>query len=333
MRFLRCEGPSVHPRGGSRFTPVAIPGGLVAFGPMAGTRRGPHRLGFALEARFAVAAERLGEEVRMESGMKRALALLGLWLAFGCAHPAPEWRPAAQPEPWAADGDSTWFIQMADTQFGMYATPLLFSYLGWSWNRDSFERETVNMELAIAHTNRLRPRFAIVCGDLVDSPGHAGQIAEFRRIAGQLDEGIPFYVVAGNHDVENAPTPDALAAYRATFGPDWYSFREGDVYGIVLNSQLLHSPQHVPDEAAAQLAWLRAELAKAKASGAGQVLVFQHHPFFLVDPDEDDQYFNIPRRDGATLYLWRCSARRAFARSSPATTTATLTAGTGRWRW
>jgi len=206
------------------------------------------------------------------------------------------------PVGWAADSDAVYFIQMADTQFGMWATPLLFTYLGWGRNDNSFAKETVNMQRAITHANRLRPEFVIVCGDLVNTPGHPGQTAEFQRIAAQLDSGIPFYVVAGNHDVGNEPTAESLSSYRETFGPDWYSFRHGDIYGLVLNSQLIHSPNGAAKEAEAQLAWLRRELEAATASGLSHILVFQHHPYFLEEPEEDDQYFNIPREPRA-LYL------------------------------
>jgi hypothetical protein len=64
--------------------------------------------------------------------------------------------------------------------------------------------------------------------------------------------------------------------------------------GIVLNSGLLHTPAKVPDEAARQETWLKEQLAQARAAGVRQLLVFLHHPFFLQQPDEADQYFNIP---------------------------------------
>jgi len=247
--------------------------------------------------------------------MRSSRAFLLLWLALGCTHAAPAWHPVAQPDFWAGDSDSTWFVVMADTQFGMYSTPLPLAVLGWTGDQNSFERETENMQLAIEHANRLQPAFVIVCGDLVNTPGHTGQIAEFQRIAGLLDEEIPLYLVPGNHDVRTTPTPESLAAYRETFGADRYSFREGDVYGIVLNSQLIYAPRKVPDEADAQLAWLRSELAKAKNSGAEKILVFVHHPFFIEHPEEEDDYFVIPheRRD---LYLWlfrQAGVRAVFA--------------------
>ena len=120
-------------------------------------------------------------------------------------------------------------------------------------------------------------------------------------------------MVAGNHDTQNQPTAESLAWYRETFGPDRYSFRHGEVYGIVLNSQLIHSPKYVPDEAEKQLAWLRGELATAVASGVRQILIFQHHPYFLVSPDEGDEYFNIPKQRRAEyLALFRESGVRAI---------------------
>lgn len=213
--------------------------------------------------------------------------------ALGCAAPVGT-TPAEIPSAWLESGDSTYFIQMADPQLGMWSTPMLYLLLGMSGDPDAFERGSADMVRAVAHANRLRPDFVVLCGDLTNVPGHAAQIAEFKRIAAQLDPSIPLYLVAGNHDVGNEPTPESLEAYRSHFGPDYYSFRAGNVYGIVLDSQLIHSPQSVAAEADLQLAWLRTELEHAKASPAEHILVFQHHPFFLTGADEKDGYFNIP---------------------------------------
>jgi 3',5'-cyclic AMP phosphodiesterase CpdA len=182
-----------------------------------------------------------------------------------------------------AQGDGSYvFAQLADTQFGFFAE-----------DRE-FIQETANYEFVVANLNRLRPAFVIVCGDLINKPGDPAQRAEYLRITALLDPSIPFYAVSGNHDVGNEPTPESLADYRAHFGPDWYSFRERDIYGIVLNSSIISAPAAVESEAAAQEAWLREELARAKASGARHILVFQHHSWFLDSPDEPDAYFNIP---------------------------------------
>jgi 3',5'-cyclic AMP phosphodiesterase CpdA len=173
------------------------------------------------------------------------------------------------------------FIQASDPQFGMYTKDA------------DFHQETANWEFVIANVNRLKPAFLVVTGDLTNKDNEPAQVAEYKRINRTLDKSIHLYSVAGNHDVANDPTPATLAAYRKNYGPDYYSFREGPVYGIVLDSSLFKAPALVPEDAAKQERWLEAELVKAKASNA-TVVIFQHIPFFLEMPDEPDQYFNIP---------------------------------------
>jgi D-aminopeptidase len=182
---------------------------------------------------------------------------------------------AAQSQPW-------FFIQMSDPQFGMYST------------NQGFEQETVNFEFAIASANRLKPAFVVVTGDLVNKAGDAAQIAEYKRIAAKLDRSIPLYSVPGNHDEGNEPTAESLAAYREKFGPGYYTFRSHDMAGFVLDGNLLKAPQHVPDEARKQEKWLRQELERAKREGVRQLVVFLHQPLFLEEPQEPEQYFNLP---------------------------------------
>ena len=174
------------------------------------------------------------------------------------------------------------FVQMSDPQFGMFTKDA------------DFAQETANFELAIATMNRWKPAFVVITGDLVNRAGDGPQIAEYLRIVGKLDRTSPLHSVPGNHDVENEPTPASIAAYVKRIGPDHYSFRSGTLAGIVLNSSLIHTPANAPASYEAQLNWLRAELARLKAGGARHLVVFQHHPWFLHEADEADQYFNIP---------------------------------------
>lgn len=174
------------------------------------------------------------------------------------------------------------FIQASDPQFGMYTKDA------------DFVQETANFEFFIAGVNRLKPQFVVVTGDLTNKAGDADQIAEFHRIARKLDPAIKLYNVAGNHDVQNEPTPVSLAKYRQNWGPDYYTFDCGDLRGIVLDSSLIQTPAKAQAEADTQEHWLREQLAKAKAVGK-RIVVFQHIPFFLETADEADQYFNIPK--------------------------------------
>jgi serine/threonine-protein phosphatase CPPED1 len=186
------------------------------------------------------------------------------------------------------------FIQLSDPQLGMF-----------TGDRD-FVQDAANFEFAVTAVNRLRPAFVVITGDLVNKPGDSAQIAEYRRIVAKIDRSIPVYNIAGNHDVENEPTPQSLATYTKIFGPDRYTFRHAGLVGIVLNSSVIHSPGKAPEQLAEQERWLRAELTKAKAEGAKHIVVFQHHPWFIKSASEPDQYFNIPlARRVAYMALFR----------------------------
>jgi 3',5'-cyclic AMP phosphodiesterase CpdA len=204
--------------------------------------------------------------------MRRLLALL---LVTGVSVPGLALAQPAEP----------FFIQLADTQFGFFAEDR------------NFVQESANFEFAIANINRLQPAFVVICGDLINLPGDAAQRDEYLRIAAGLDPSIELYAAAGNHDVGNAPTPESLATYREHFGPDYYSFRNAGIYGIVLNSSLILAPAAVEQEAAAQASWLEQELETARASGADHIVVFQHYSWFIESADEPDAYFNLPRAE------------------------------------
>ena len=186
------------------------------------------------------------------------------------------------------------FIQLSDPQMGMFSD-----------NRD-FAQDAANFEFAVTAINRLRPAFVVITGDLVNKSGDAAQIAEYRRIAAKVDAAIPVYHIAGNHDVGNVPSSMGVANYVKIFGPDHYAFKHQGLVGLALNSSVIHTPQYATEELAAQERWLRAELGKAKADGARHIVVFQHHPWFLANATEPDQYFNIPlARRGSYLALFR----------------------------
>jgi 3',5'-cyclic AMP phosphodiesterase CpdA len=199
--------------------------------------------------------------------------------------------------------DPTFFMQISDTQFGMYSD-----------NHD-IDQEIANFEFVVANVNRLKPLFLINCGDLINKAADPIQTAAYLRIKAKIAPGIAYYPVAGNHDVGNEPTPETLAAYRKTFGPDYYSFRKGPIFGIVLDSNLYKAPGKAVDEAAKQQHWLEAELEKAKSSGAERIVVFQHIPLFLEQAGEPEQYFNWPleARKKMLDLLHRYSVEYVFA--------------------
>ncbi|HEY0550024.1 MAG TPA: metallophosphoesterase, partial [Verrucomicrobiae bacterium] len=139
--------------------------------------------------------------------MKRCMAAKNLWLGLTVLFLLLNFAARAA-EPF-------FFIQLSDPQLGMF-----------TGNKD-FVQETANFEFVVATVNRLHPAFVVITGDLVNKPGDAAQIAEFRRIVGKIDAAIPVYNVAGNHDIENVPTPPTIAAYTNQFGNDRYTFQRG----------------------------------------------------------------------------------------------------------
>ena len=187
------------------------------------------------------------------------------------------WMPPA-----ATQQRTEFFIQLADPQLGAFTQ-----------DKD-FAQETANYEFAVANVNRLRPAFVVICGDLINKTGDKKQADEYFRITSKIDRSIPVHAVAGNHDVGNEPTPQTLKAYRARFGPDYYSFRHGRIYGIVLDTSLISAPGKVKADADAQETWLKGELERARLSGTRHVVIFQHHSWFLDKADEASQYFNVP---------------------------------------
>lgn len=120
------------------------------------------------------------------------------------------------------------FIQSADTQFGLID----------SWNYvpeddQNWEKEIVLTRKAIAAANALtpKPRFFIVCGDLVNAvPSHKfndQQVVDFKKVFEELDPSIPLVCVCGNHDVGDTPTQQSVKKYRSNFGDDYFTFWTG----------------------------------------------------------------------------------------------------------
>ena len=202
---------------------------------------------------------------------------------------------------------SFFFLQLADTQYGMFT------------GNKGFEQEAALAKQAVEHINRLRPRFVIVCGDLTNAtPEQAryrAQVAQYHQDFSKVDAEIPLVCVCGNHDIGNRPTPKSIARYQKNFGDDYFSFWVGGVCNIVLNSSVLKDPVGAPEVLAAQQTWLQQQLRDAKIAKAKHILLFQHHPLFLAKEDEPDQYFNIPleRRTPLLDQLKGADVRAVFA--------------------
>ncbi|XP_037133580.1 serine/threonine-protein phosphatase CPPED1 [Syngnathus acus] len=190
-----------------------------------------------------------------------------------------------------------YFIQAADPQLGLMK----------AWRQgdsksggDEWAEEVELTKQTVEAMNQLRPRprFMVLCGDLVHAmPETTFREAQERDLKTALegtDPSIPLVFVSGNHDLGNTPTPTTVEQYCRTWGDDYFSFWVGGVLFLVLNSQLFYDASACPQFKEAQEKWLEELLSKVASSSAPKhIIVFQHIPLYIKNPDEEDNYFNL----------------------------------------
>ncbi len=191
------------------------------------------------------------------------------------------------------------FIQMADCQLGMYEQ-----------NR-SWDKEVENLERAVDHINRLRPKFVIVCGDLTHAKpykkAYPYQVRDYKNAMSKISEDIPLVCVCGNHDVGNKPTTQTIQSYKDNFGSHYFSFWAGGTQCFVLNSSLYCNPSNAKKIFQKQKAWLEQEMIQSPPQPPVHRFVFTHHPWFIKDAETAaSAYYEIPlerRLDAVRLFV------------------------------
>ena len=165
------------------------------------------------------------------------------------------------------------FVQMCDPQLGM----------------GGYEHDLETLKQAVKQINALDCDFVVICGDLVHDAGDSSY-ADFLDIT----EGflVPVYLLAGNHDVGNVPNDTTLNYYREKIGQDYYAFEHKGHAFMITNTQLWKN--HVGKESELHDQWFKETLGKMKEEQL-PVFVAGHHPFFIKDVEEDEEYSNLPR--------------------------------------
>ncbi|KAM9837228.1 serine/threonine-protein phosphatase CPPED1 [Aulostomus maculatus] len=193
------------------------------------------------------------------------------------------------------------FIQAADPQLGLMKA---WKDGDCDGGGDEWAEEVELTKQAVEAINQLRPRprFLVLCGDLVHAmpgtPFREGQEQDLKASLKGTDPSIPLVFVSGNHDLGNTPTPRTVEQYCRAWGDDYFSFWVGGVLCLVLNSQLFYDGSACPQLKEAQETWLEEQLSRASSSSKMEpkhILVFQHIPLYLKNPDEEDDYFNLQR--------------------------------------
>lgn len=189
------------------------------------------------------------------------LLAAGMALLVGC-HP-----PAGQSSaPTVIQPKSTGmfvFIQAGDPQMGVHG---------------DIAKDRDNLKKLAAIVNDIAPEFVIFVGDMVHNHAASNEWDALKDAISQFK--VPVRAVPGNHD--------DLAAFRNAFGPDYYSFVQGNTLFICLNSNLFSLNAEKPGaEEKKQWDWLEETLVSAQARKYDNVIMVMHHPPILEAKGKD----------------------------------------------
>ena len=149
-----------------------------------------------------------------------------------------------------------------------------------------------------------QPSFVVHLGDIVHPvpslPSFKVAVDLFKDIVKPLN--TPLHLIPGNHDVGDKlinwmpadhVCDEFLQIYRKCFGKDYYSFDQGELRFLFVNSLLINSG--LRDEAQQQC-WLEDQIKSAQGK---RVFMFMHYPPYIYSADERGNYDNIdqPGRD------------------------------------
>jgi Icc-related predicted phosphoesterase len=131
-----------------------------------------------------------------------------------------------------------------------------------------------------------RPALAVVAGDLVQHRSFWQWWIFDRALKGSRTKSL---LVAGNHDVVSE---GSLASFRASYGTDHYRYAAGPVTFLVLDSEVMRSPELSAREFDEQWRWFERTLADEPPGR--RVFLAAHRPPFADDENEADSGRNWP---------------------------------------
>lgn len=166
-------------------------------------------------------------------------------------------------------------VHISDTQLG--------------FTSDSLKLDEAYFEQAVKSINDLNPKPDVVIntGDLVNNPDKEEQWKEYVRISKEIK--APYFEIIGNHDGWSIA---GLEKFRNRFKRnDYYSFTVKNCLFVGLNSWYLKEPDKNPEEAKKQQDFLVSALFN---SSARFKIILIHHPLYLKNPEEKEEYFALP---------------------------------------
>lgn len=176
----------------------------------------------------------------------------------------------------SAQKRSDFFIQVSDPQLGFISLT------------DDFAPEEQLMGQITAEINRLQPDFVVFSGDLVHWFDKEQLWDGFKRMCAKIDKKIPVYYLPGNHDVSGDASPESVEKFVERFGSDRFVHRGRSYTVIGYNSNNIKNRTAASE---AEYEWIEQQLRRARKNKP--IIVVSHHPYFLKNADEAEEYFNI----------------------------------------
>lgn len=174
------------------------------------------------------------------------------------------------------------FIQISDPQIGFFD------------DNKSYTQDSLNLEIAVKHVNRLRPDFVVVTGDMVNSGTSKKQLACFMQVIKKISPDIPVWYVPGNHDIGANAKEERISSYIDTYGYDRFAFKMNDINFIGINSCIIKDGS--ASQQKDQLKWMK-RVMKQDKGGHAATYIFCHHPFFVNSFEEKLSYSNQEKED------------------------------------
>ena len=168
------------------------------------------------------------------------------------------------------------FIQVSDPQLGFISLT------------DDFAPEQELMGQITAEINRLQPDFVVFSGDLVHWYDKEQLWDGFKRMCAKIDKKIPVYYLPGNHDVSGDVSTESVEQFVERFGSDRFVHRGRSYTVIGYNSNNIKNRTAASE---AEYEWIEQQLSRARKNKP--IIVVSHHPYFLDNADEAEEYFNI----------------------------------------
>jgi len=156
--------------------------------------------------------------------------------------------------------------------------------LGWR----GYEHDVTMFKKTVRLVNALKPDFAVIVGDMVNSFNDSS-VKDFKDMA--ADFTIPYYCVPGNHDIGNDPTVSRLVSYRKAFGKDYFSFEHKGYTFVFANTSLWKV--YVQGESETHDAWFKETLEAARDKNT-PIFVVQHYALYKETPTDAEGYYTLP---------------------------------------